>query len=174
MVQNRSKYRFGFVGGWWCSCGCSGCTSCSSRFRRWVFAFGRLHHRGGQSDCNQFWRVWRKIPKIGRKFLREFTWRIRQIAFIRRLSSTKIIQAGSKDRLYYLLSSVCTVSYKGAKYVCFMLLIKCKWGWIKSKSGCGKISEGIRRLVGGIFFLNRFLDLGIKKLPEGSFWKLNG
>ena len=34
-------------------------------------------------------------PKIGRKFLRKFKWRIRKIAFIRRLSSTKIIQAGS-------------------------------------------------------------------------------
>jgi hypothetical protein len=33
----------------------------------------------------------------------------------------------------------------------------------------GIVRDGIRRLVGDFFLVFAFLDLGIKKLPEGSF-----
>lgn len=137
MVQNRSESRTGIVCSRWCFGSCSRLTSCSSCFCGWVFAFGRFDHRRGITNGSQCRRIRRQKPKIPGKFHGKSTWWIRETSLIRRLSLAKIIQAGSKDRLYYLLSFVCTVSYKGVNYIWLILLSFMKSGW--SKSGSKKV-----------------------------------
>jgi hypothetical protein len=71
-----------------------GGSSCNSCFRWWVFAFGRFHHRAVSQTAISSEEYGEKTENRGNSAKIHLC--VRKIAFIRRLSSTKIIQAGSK------------------------------------------------------------------------------